>query len=156
MSAGPGRPRRTAFSPAGPHPTGREVVGTYVHSYDSPRHHQSQIPAMRPAQDPSGGLSPTPIYDALYSEYRRSFRALPGDRSGEENLGFSAFGAGFFASRTPLNSHSVSSSHGGHGGQSGSGAQSQRTTGSLGSWQRVGRHAGRHRPAALPPGSRDS
>ncbi|URM92797.1 hypothetical protein LUW75_20160 [Streptomyces sp. MRC013] len=46
---------------------------------------------MRPAED---GLSysATPIYDALYSEYRRSFRALPGDRSGEEDLGFRAFG----------------------------------------------------------------
>ncbi|MDT9686196.1 hypothetical protein RND61_29630 [Streptomyces sp. TRM76323] len=47
---------------------------------------------MRPAED---GLSysATPIYDALYSEYRRSFRALPGDRSGEEDLRFRAFGA---------------------------------------------------------------
>ncbi|MGW3335779.1 hypothetical protein ACWDF9_35180 [Streptomyces rubiginosohelvolus] len=109
---------------------------------------------MRPSQDPSGGLSPTPIYDALYSEYRRSFRALPGDRSGEENLSFSAFGAGLFASRAPLSGHS--GSHGGHHGHSGNGGQSQHTTGSLGSWQRVGRHAGRPRPAALPPGSRDS
>ncbi|MFI1225430.1 MULTISPECIES: hypothetical protein [unclassified Streptomyces] len=113
---------------------------------------------MRPSQDPSGGVSPTPIYDALYSEYRRSFRALPGDRSGEENLDFPAFGAGFFASRAPLSGHPAPSGHSGHsglGGQSGSGGQSQHT-GSLGSWQRVGRHAGRPRPAALPPGSRDS
>ncbi len=162
MSAQLGHPRRTAISPAGPHPTGAEVVGTYVHSYDSSRQHQSQIPAMRPSQDPSGGVSPTPIYDALYSEYRRSFRALPGDRSGEENLGFPAFGAGLFASRTPLSGHSTASGHGnGHGGHNvqsgsgGSGGQSQHT-GTLGSWQRVGRHAGRPRPAALPPGSRDS
>ncbi|MFJ6612949.1 hypothetical protein ACIQPT_22035 [Streptomyces sp. NPDC091289] len=131
---------------------------------------------MRPSQDPSGGVSPTPIYDALYSEYRRSFRALPGDRSGEENLGFPAFGAGLFASRAPLSGHPASSghsghsshgSHGGHNGQSGSSGQSASSgsggssgqsqhTGSLGSWQRVGRHAGRPRPAALPPGSRDS
>ncbi|MFJ1786346.1 hypothetical protein ACIOML_18770 [Streptomyces anulatus] len=113
---------------------------------------------MRPSQDPSGGVSPTPIYDALYSEYRRSFRALPGDRSGEENLGFPAFGAGLFASRTALSGHPAPSGHsgnGGHNGQSGGGGQSQHT-GSLGSWQRVGRHAGRPRPAALPPGSRDS
>ncbi|WP_443052055.1 hypothetical protein [Streptomyces sp. NBC_00250] len=47
---------------------------------------------MRPAQDVSAGASPTPIYDALYSEYRRSFRTLPGDRSGEEELTFRAFG----------------------------------------------------------------
>ncbi|MEU5229065.1 hypothetical protein AB0G82_07310 [Streptomyces anulatus] len=113
---------------------------------------------MRPSQDPSGGVSPTPIYDALYSEYRRSFRALPGDRSGEENLGFPAFGSGLFASRTALSGHPAPSGHsgnGGHNGQSGTGGQSQHT-GSLGSWQRVGRHAGRPRPAALPPGSRDS
>ncbi|OLO35757.1 hypothetical protein PZ61_0228970 [Streptomyces sp. MNU77] len=113
---------------------------------------------MRPSQDPSGGVSPTPIYDALYSEYRRSFRALPGDRSGEENLGFSAFGAGLFASRTALSGRPAPSGHsgdGGHNGQSSSGGQSQHT-GSLGSWQRVGRHAGRPRPAALPPGPRDS
>ncbi|WNF26263.1 hypothetical protein RI138_05215 [Streptomyces sp. C11-1] len=107
---------------------------------------------MRPSQDPSGGLSPTPIYDALYSEYRRSFRALPGDRSGEENLGFPAFGAGLFASRTPLSGHQAPSGYGGH---SGYGGQSQHT-GSLGSWQRVGRHASRPGPAALPPGLRDS
>ncbi|MFI8964152.1 hypothetical protein ACIGO8_18785 [Streptomyces sp. NPDC053493] len=61
---------------------------------------------MRPAQDvsaafparstgPAGSaavVSATPIYDALYSEFRRSFRTLPGDRSGEEELGFRAFG----------------------------------------------------------------
>ncbi|MFF3177181.1 hypothetical protein ACFVQ0_31695 [Streptomyces sp. NPDC057900] len=114
---------------------------------------------MRPAQDPSGGPSRTPIYDALYSEYRRSFRALPGDRTGEESLGLPSFGSGFFGSRAPLNGHS---GHGGAGGASGgtggaaghgSGSPGTHTTGSLGSWQRVGRHAGRVQ-AALPPGSR--
>ncbi|MFI8518287.1 hypothetical protein ACIGEZ_10765 [Streptomyces sp. NPDC085481] len=49
---------------------------------------------MRPAQEVPAGLSATPIYDALYSEYRRSFRTLPGDRSGEEELSFRSFGAG--------------------------------------------------------------
>ncbi|MFF0396142.1 hypothetical protein ACFYSJ_10245 [Streptomyces sp. NPDC005248] len=98
---------------------------------------------MRPPQDRSGGQTHTPIYDALYFEYRRSFRALPGDRSGEENLGFVAFGTGMFGSRAPLSGHSGHSSH------SGSGTH----TGNLGSWQRVGRHAGRPQPA-LPPGSR--
>jgi hypothetical protein len=34
----------------------------------------------------------TPIYDVLYSEFRRLFRALPGDRSGEEELRFTGFG----------------------------------------------------------------
>ncbi|RKN43729.1 hypothetical protein [Streptomyces hoynatensis] len=36
--------------------------------------------------------SATPIYDSLCAEYRRLFRALPGDRSGEEELRFVAFG----------------------------------------------------------------
>ncbi|WP_330176525.1 hypothetical protein [Streptomyces sp. NBC_01498] len=57
---------------------------------------------MRPAQDPpagyASGYSATPIFDALYSEYLRSFRTLPFDRSGEENLGFTAFGTGKHAS----------------------------------------------------------
>ncbi|MFF4171584.1 hypothetical protein [Streptomyces sp. NPDC001744] len=47
---------------------------------------------MRPARDVAAGPSPTPIYDALCSEYRRSFRTLPGDRSGEEGPDFRAFG----------------------------------------------------------------
>ncbi|WP_392669387.1 hypothetical protein [Streptomyces sp. LN785] len=102
---------------------------------------------MRPSRDPSSGQSHTPIYDALYSEYRRSFRALPGDRSGEDELAFMAFGAGLFGSRTSLSAHSGSSGHSGPGAL---GAHA----GSLGSWQRVGRHAGRSTPAALPPGSR--
>ncbi|MGW8380342.1 hypothetical protein [Streptomyces sp. ODS28] len=38
------------------------------------------------------GDSGTPIYDSLYAEYRRLFRALPGDRSGEEELRFEGFG----------------------------------------------------------------
>ncbi|MFD3488085.1 hypothetical protein [Streptomyces sp. NPDC058665] len=99
----PSRPSRPAFSPVSPHPTDDGVVGTYVHSYDRPRQqYQPQVPAMRPAQDPSAGYSSgysaTPIYDALYSEYLRSFRTLPGDRSGEESLGFTAFGTGMHGS----------------------------------------------------------
>ncbi|CAM5528560.1 Secreted protein OS=Streptomyces glaucescens OX=1907 GN=SGLAU_07760 PE=4 SV=1 [Streptomyces glaucescens] len=39
-----------------------------------------------------GPPPPTPIYDKLYAEYVKSFRTLPGDRSGEEKLGFTAFG----------------------------------------------------------------
>ncbi|MDI3388842.1 hypothetical protein QIS99_21985 [Streptomyces sp. B-S-A8] len=49
---------------------------------------------MRPARDTGTDRSATPIYDALYSEWRRSFRALPGDRSGEEDLRFRGFAAG--------------------------------------------------------------
>ncbi|WP_420878252.1 hypothetical protein [Streptomyces sporangiiformans] len=78
-----------------PHPLGLGVVGTYVHTYDAPRRltYTSPIPAMRPTPDTTGSHSATPIYDALYSEFRRLFRALPGDRSGEEELGFTAFGS---------------------------------------------------------------
>ena len=49
------------------------------------------IPGMRPAYE-GESLSGTPIFDALYSEFRRLFRALPGDRSGEEDLKFTGFG----------------------------------------------------------------
>ncbi|MYW69609.1 hypothetical protein GTY65_36915 [Streptomyces sp. SID8379] len=98
---------------------------------------------MRPAEDHSGahsgGSSPTPIYDALYSEYRRSFRALPGDRSGEEDLGFTAFGTGPYGARhhTPHYSSALQHQH----------------------WQpqQNGRHHGHqggHLPAALPPAPR--
>ncbi|MEJ8644927.1 hypothetical protein WKI68_34165 [Streptomyces sp. MS1.HAVA.3] len=51
---------------------------------------------MRPARDrdSSPAVSHTPIYDTLYSEYLRAFRALPGDRTGEEDLGFTGFSYG--------------------------------------------------------------
>ncbi|WP_431946499.1 hypothetical protein [Actinacidiphila sp. bgisy167] len=45
---------------------------------------------MRTAQEASAREG-TPIYDALYSEYRRLFRTLPGDRTGEEDLQFNGF-----------------------------------------------------------------
>ncbi|MET9498032.1 hypothetical protein [Streptomyces sp. NPDC006552] len=54
---------------------------------------------MRPSEDYAPGRSATPIYDALCAEYRRSFRTLPGDRSGEEELGFTAFGPGYYGTR---------------------------------------------------------
>lgn len=67
-----------------------------MHTYDSPRRlpYTSPIPAMRPVQDTAGTPSATPIYDALFAEFRKAFRTLPGDRSGEEGLGFTAFGTG--------------------------------------------------------------
>jgi hypothetical protein len=46
---------------------------------------------MRAASQDTYGGSGTPIYDALYSEYRRLFRTLPGDRTGEESLRFNGF-----------------------------------------------------------------
>ncbi|WP_153882768.1 hypothetical protein [Streptomyces sp. CB01881] len=68
-----------------------------MYSYDvSASHRRSTtvpraIPGMRPSYDAEHPHSTTPIYDELYSEYRRLFRALPGDRSGEENLEFAGF-----------------------------------------------------------------
>ncbi|MDH2392860.1 hypothetical protein QCN29_29580 [Streptomyces sp. HNM0663] len=64
-----------------------------MHAYEPFRQpYPTPIPSMRPARDTRAGHSTTPIYDALCSEYRRAFRALPGDRSGEEDLGFKGFG----------------------------------------------------------------
>ncbi|MFJ9041386.1 hypothetical protein ACIRF8_33080 [Streptomyces sp. NPDC102406] len=90
---------------------------------------------MRPPEDHSGSRSTTPIYDALYAEYRRSFRTLPGDRSGEEDMGFVGFGTGSYAARhhTPYYStgqHHYAQTNGRHPGQGG------------------------HSPAALPPAPR--
>ncbi|HEY8980374.1 MAG TPA: hypothetical protein VIU15_12395 [Streptomyces sp.] len=129
-----------------------------MHTYDTslwPSH--TAIPSARQGQDPQ---SATPIYDALYAEYVKSFRALPGDRSGEEGLGFTAFGSG-------PGQHGGGYSGGYAGSYSGSysaysaGAQSARQQGQ---WQRVGtlgqqqpsyQYAGmQHIPAALPPGPR--
>ncbi|NWF28632.1 hypothetical protein HW130_20580 [Streptomyces sp. PKU-EA00015] len=115
-----------------------------MHSYDPSRQpYQSQIPAMRPARDGSAGHSATPIYDALYSEYLRAFKALPGDRSGEEDLRFRAFGA--------------MGLHSGRGGFSGDGdhTEHRNTSAQQGNWQpyyQVGRHSAQ--PAALPPAPR--
>ncbi|MEU3489223.1 hypothetical protein [Streptomyces massasporeus] len=127
-----------------------------MHAYDVPRRHSfSPIPSARSAQDSQGGPSATPIYDALYAEYVKSFRALPGDRSGEEKLGFTAFG------NTP---HGSGSYGGGSYGSSYSaysaGAQSARhAAGQQPQWQRVGTIGSHgtgmhHVPAGLPPGRR--
>ncbi|MHC5906979.1 hypothetical protein ACVNF4_24215 [Streptomyces sp. S6] len=133
-----------------------------MHTYDTslwPSYTPSYtaIPSARPGQDTQPA---TPIYDALYAEYVKSFRALPGDRSGEEELGFTAFGGG-------PGQHGGGYSGGYAGSYSGSysaysaGAQSARQQGQ---WQRVGtlgqqqpsyQYSGmQHIPAALPPGPR--
>lgn len=106
--------------------------------------------------------SPTPIYDMLYAEWVRMLRALPGDRSGEEELGFVAFGiaphsAGSYGTGTyGTGSHGSNSysaySAGAYSARHGTGQQQAQ-------WQRVGtigRHdTGMHHvPAALPPGPR--
>jgi len=128
-----------------------------VHAYDVPRRQSYQpIPSARSAQDVSGGLSATPIYDALYAEYVKSFRTLPGDRSGEEDLGFTAFG----------NIPSSTGPHEGHRPGSFSSSYSAYSAGAFSArqqsqWQRVGQtgqHATgmHHVPAALPPGPRSA
>ncbi|MER5891116.1 hypothetical protein ABT160_45510 [Streptomyces sp. NPDC001941] len=170
-----------AFYPARPHPETDGVVGTYVHSYDPHQPYQSQIPAMRPAQEvptAQGGQqvqSFTPIYDALYAEYLRAFRALPGDRSGEEDLGFRSFGTGMHGGRGGFVGYGghqpVHPGHTGHmgnmGGMGGMGNmggmghhQPQQHPGHpqhTGTWQPgfFRQHPGQqHAQAALPPGPR--
>jgi len=122
-----------------------------VHIYDVPRRQPYQpVPSARPSTDLLGGPSATPIYDALYAEYVRSFRSLPGDRSGEEELGFTAFGNTPHSTGTFSNSYSAYSA----------GAYSARQQSQ---WQRVGQIGQQpithgtgmhHVPAALPPGPR--
>ena len=161
---------------------GGGVVWTYVHTYDVPRRQSYQpIPSARSTQDYSSGPSATPIYDALYSEYGKSFRSLPGDRSGEDELDFSAFGSG--PNGLPPYGGSYGSGTGSYSAYS-AGAFSARNGGQGGGqqsvWQRVGQLDGQqgqtatptavwptvgrqqhytgmtHIPAALPPGPRRS
>ncbi|MFC4507975.1 MULTISPECIES: hypothetical protein [Streptomyces] len=127
-----------------------------MHTYEVPRRQVYQsVPSARPAQDSQGGPSATPIYDTLYAEYVKTFRSLPGDRSGEDDLGFTAFGniphstvqttgSGY---RPGSFSHAYSAySAGAQSARQGLGQQSQ--------WQRVGQLG--PVPAALPPGPRRS
>ena len=136
-----------------------------MHAYDVPRSRPYQsIPSSRSDRDSTGGPSATPIYDRLYSEWVKTFRSLPGDRSGEEELGFTAFG------HSP---HGTGSFNGGSfsGGSIGGGSYSAYSAGAYSArqqsqWQRVGQlgHLGQqqqhgqtgmhHIPAALPPGPR--
>ncbi len=93
---------------------------------------------MRPVRElgSSPAASHTPIYDTLYSEYLRAFRALPGDRTGEEHLGFTAFSYG----------GSYSGAYGSGAGTHGNGAAGSPSTYVSGwngsSWQPTGQHAG--------------
>ncbi|WLW56148.1 hypothetical protein [Streptomyces sp. YU58] len=113
-----------------------------MHAYDvSRRYSLPSLPSSRSAaQEPFSGPSVTPIYDALYAEYVKSFRSLPGDRSGEDELGFTAFG------NIPHGSGSFRDSYSAYS----AGAYSARQQSQQ--WQRVGQM--RHVPAALPPGPR--
>ncbi|MGW1023232.1 hypothetical protein ACWD4J_05830 [Streptomyces sp. NPDC002577] len=109
------------------------------------------------------GHSATPIYDALYAEYRRSFRTLPGDRSGEEDLVFTGFGAGPGAGRHDTRHGSGHAGHGFHGQHRAPRGDARHDSGpghgaapATGVWQAVGRRHGfgSHFPAALPPAPR--
>jgi hypothetical protein len=109
-------------------------------------------------QDPhQGGPSATPIYDALYAEWIRSFRTLPGDRHGEENLGFTAFGSLGLGSNSFSSSGAYSSySAGAHTARQIS-AQHGPTSTATAVWQPGARQHGtgmHHIPAALPPAPR--
>ena len=129
-----------------------------MHAYDTPPPRRSafaSVPSARAAHEPSGGLSATPIYDTLYAEWVRTFRTLPGDRSGEEGLRFCPFGS--LPDRT--------GSYGGHRPGSFSSSYSAYSAGAYSArqhsqWQRVsslGRQQDtgmQHVPAALPPGPR--
>ena len=127
-----------------------------MHTYDVPRRPAyPSVPSARPAPEPQGGPSATPIYDALYAEYVKMFRSLPGDRSGEDDLAFTAFGniphsTGSYTGYRPGSfSHSYSAYS--------AGAQSARQQSQ---WQRVGQVGQQQTPAmvpvpaALPPGPR--
>jgi hypothetical protein len=134
---------------------GSGVVGIYVHAYDAPRRHSYQpIPSGRAGQDPSGGSSATPIYDALYAEYVRAFKAIPGDRSGEEDMAFTPFssaphdtgsyGTGTYGTRhgTPQHASGQAALHG-------------HSTTASDVWQQVTRRARGMQPLpALPPAPR--
>ncbi|MFF9818785.1 hypothetical protein [Streptomyces sp. NPDC014006] len=125
-----------------------------MHNYDVPRRQSfsSVPPPPRVGQDSHHGPSATPIYDALYAEYVKSFRSLPGDRSGEEELGFTAFGSMRHSGPVVPRPGSFSSSYSAYS----AGAQSARV-GRQSAWQRVGPvgpagGTARFAPAALPPG----
>jgi hypothetical protein len=130
-----------------------------VHAYEVYRRQPSfqPIPSARSAPEFAGGSSATPIYDALCAEWGKSFRTLPGDRSGEEDLGFTAFG----------NMPRAEGSYGGHLPGSFSSSYSAYSAGAYSARQRSqGQRVGyighqntgqqgtgmHHVPAALPPG----
>ncbi|MFD9002939.1 hypothetical protein ACFV0T_18485 [Streptomyces sp. NPDC059582] len=148
-----------------------------MHAYDVPRRQAFQsvppsgsplrsgreVPPPRPAQEPHGGPSATPIYDALYAEYVKSFRTLPGDRSGEEELGFTAFG-NIPHSTGSFGGHRSGTFSSSYSAYSAGASVARHSGGQQPSWQRVGhlgqlgqQHHGtgmQHVPAALPPGPR--
>ncbi|MCW7942957.1 hypothetical protein AAW14_13100 [Streptomyces hygroscopicus] len=127
-----------------------------MHAYDVPRRQSYQpIPSRRVGQDPSGCSSATPIYDELYAEYVKSFRAFPGDRSGEEDMGFTAFSnprhdAGSYGSGTYGTHHGTPQHATGH-----LAAHHGHSAVATAVWQQVAQQArGMHHVPALPPAPR--
>ncbi|MFE4594804.1 hypothetical protein [Streptomyces laurentii] len=106
---------------------------------------------MRPARDSTPGFpafSTTPIYDALYAEFRRAFRTLPGDRGGEDDLLFRPFGTGRGLGPGPA---PAGPRPGGHAGPGPTAAGTGTGPGAL---PRAGTGTGRGWSAyALPPGT---
>ncbi|ARP73983.1 hypothetical protein LK07_06720 [Streptomyces pluripotens] len=128
-----------------------------MHTYDTPPRRSSftPVPSARTTPEGIGGPSATPIYDTLYAEWVKTFRTLPGDRSGEEELRFSAFGT-IPDGTTPYGSHrtgSFSSSYSAYSAGAYSARQQSQwqRVGTLGRQQDTGTH---YAPAALPPGPR--
>ncbi|WP_374684005.1 hypothetical protein [Streptomyces sp. TBY4] len=125
-----------------------------MHSYDVSRapSYPSSVPPMRPARElgSSPTASHTPIYDTLYSEYLRAFRALPGDRTGEEDLGFTAFSYGGSYSGA-YGGGAYGGGAGTYGSTSAAGSPSSYGSGWNGSsWQSAGQHAGQQADAWQP------
>jgi hypothetical protein len=144
--------RAAAHSGPRPHPADAGVVGRYVHAYDPfpqpyPTPGLAPIPGMRPARNSAPGFpafSTTPIYDALYAEFRRAFRTLPGDRGGEDDLLFRPFGTGRGPGPAPAGPRP--------GGHAGPGPTAAGT--GPGALPRAGTGTGRGWSAyALPPGT---
>ncbi|MCS0602073.1 hypothetical protein NX794_12765 [Streptomyces sp. LP11] len=141
-----------------------------MHAYDAPPPRRPSfvaVPSARTGQE-GGGPSATPIYDSLYAEWVKAFRTLPGDRSGEEGLRFSAFGdlpdglGSYAGPRAGSFSSSYSAySAGAYSARQQSSQPPAPSSPAPSQWQRIGtlgraqQDTGmRHVPAALPPGPR--
>ncbi|MGW5370768.1 hypothetical protein ACWER6_30905 [Streptomyces sp. NPDC004009] len=126
-----------------------------MHAYDAPPPRRSafaSVPSARSGESPVAS-SATPIYDSLYAEWVKAFRTLPGDRSGEEELGFTAFGTAPHSTGSyRVTSYSAYSAGAYSARQSGGQQQPQwQRVGTLGRQQDTGMH---HVPAGLPPAPR--
>ncbi|KPI22771.1 hypothetical protein OK074_7145 [Actinobacteria bacterium OK074] len=125
-----------------------------MYAYDVSRRAPYQLPPqslppLRAGRELGGGGSGTPIYDRLYAEWVRSFRALPGDRSGEEQTGFAPFGP---PPQYPAGAQPYPGAYVPAPAYSSYGALSAFSAGAHGARHGNGMH--HLLPAALPPGPR--